>query len=120
MYFFFFQELGLDVTDEQLAELEANIHDIDFGAAAAEERLTRHDVMAHVHVLAARCPMAAGIIHLGATSCYVTDNTELIIMRDGFNILLPKLALVIHQLTLFAEKYKYLNIYLVIYFYHNV
>ncbi|XP_077286241.1 adenylosuccinate lyase [Arctopsyche grandis] len=100
------QELGLDISDEQLAELETNIHDIDFVAAAAEEQLTRHDVMAHVHVLAARCPMAAGIIHLGATSCYVTDNTELILMKDGFNILLPKLASVIHHLSLFADKYK--------------
>jgi hypothetical protein len=70
-----FQELGLAISDDQILEMEAHIYDIDFAKAAAEEKLTRHDVMAHVHVFAALCPIAAPIIHLGATSCYVGDNT---------------------------------------------
>jgi Adenylosuccinate lyase len=70
-----FQELGLPITDDQISEMEAYIYEIDFAKAAAEEKLTRHDVMAHVHVFAALCPKAAPIIHLGATSCYVGDNT---------------------------------------------
>lgn len=69
------QSLGLNITDEQIQEMEANVDNIDFQAAAKEELLTRHDVMAHVHVFAAQCPKAAPIIHLGATSCYVGDNT---------------------------------------------
>lgn len=72
---FSFQKQGLDITDEQIEEMEANIDKIDFGAAAKEESKTRHDVMAHVHVFASLCPNAAKIIHLGATSCYVGDNT---------------------------------------------
>ncbi|XP_046988597.1 adenylosuccinate lyase [Schistocerca americana] len=98
--------LGLPVTEEQLAELEAHVYQVDLAAAAAEEKLTRHDVMAHVHVLAKQCPLAAPIIHLGATSCYVGDNTDLIIIRDGFNILLPKLANCIDKLSKFAAAYK--------------
>ncbi|CAL1286207.1 unnamed protein product [Larinioides sclopetarius] len=98
--------LGLNITDEQIAEMEANKDKIDFQAAAKEEMLTRHDVMAHVHVFAAQCPKAAPIIHLGATSCYVGDNTDLIQIRDGLNILLPKLARCIDRLSKFAEKYK--------------
>jgi hypothetical protein len=74
-YIIVFQELGLDITDDQISEMEAHIYDIDFTKAAAEEKLTRHDVMAHVHVFAELCPKAAAIIHLGATSCYVGDNT---------------------------------------------
>nr|CAD7575138.1 unnamed protein product [Timema californicum] len=70
-----FQELGLDISPEQISELEGSVFNVDFKAAAAEERLTRHDVMAHVHVLATLCPRAAPVIHLGATSCYVGDNT---------------------------------------------
>jgi adenylosuccinate lyase len=70
-----FQELGLDITDDQTAEMEAHIYDVNFAKAAAVEKLTRHDVMAHVHVFAELCPKAAPIIHLGATSCYVGDNT---------------------------------------------
>lgn len=89
--------------------MEANLQNIDFAAAAAEERLTRHDVMAHVHVFATQCPLAAPIIHLGATSCFVGDNTDLIIIRDGFDILLPRLAGVINGLTDFAQKYKYVK-----------
>lgn len=70
-----FQELGLAIKPQQIAEMEARVSDIDFEAAAKEERATRHDVMAHVHVFGEQCPMAAPIIHLGATSCYVGDNT---------------------------------------------
>ena len=71
----FVQELGLDITDEQLEEMKAKIENIDFDKAAEEERERRHDVMAHVHTFAACCPKAAPIIHLGATACYVGDNT---------------------------------------------
>ncbi|GIY11009.1 adenylosuccinate lyase [Caerostris extrusa] len=98
--------LGLTINNEQIAEMEANKDKIDFQAAAKEEMLTRHDVMAHVHVFAAQCPKAAPIIHLGATSCYVGDNTDLIQIRDGLNILLPKLARCIDRLSKFADKYK--------------
>lgn len=98
--------LGLNISDEQIAEMEANLDKIDFQAAVKEESLTRHDVMAHVHVFAGQCPKAAPIIHLGATSCYVGDNTDLIIIRDGLNILLPKLARCIDRLSTFADKYK--------------
>lgn len=79
---------------------------VDFEAAAAEERLTRHDVMAHVHVFAKQCPTAAPIIHLGATSCYVGDNTDLLILRDALDLLLPRVASVIFCLKEFALKYK--------------
>ena len=70
-----FQTLGLAITQEQIAEMESHVNDIDFEAAAKEEKATRHDVMAHVHVFGNQCPKAAPIIHLGATSCYVGDNT---------------------------------------------
>lgn len=100
------QELGLPVTDEQIAELTANVDNIDFAAAAAEEKLTRHDVMAHVHVYAKQCPKAAGIIHLGATSCFVGDNTDLIVLRDALDLLLPRVASVINALSDFALKYR--------------
>ena len=82
------------------------IRDEEFDAAAEEEKRRRHDVMAHVHVFGQAAPAAAGIIHWGATSCYCTDNADLIIMRDGLDLLLPKLAMVIHQLTSFAKRYK--------------
>ncbi|XP_021937009.1 adenylosuccinate lyase isoform X2 [Zootermopsis nevadensis] len=100
------QELGLAITDDQISEMESHVYDVDFAKAAAEEKLTRHDVMAHVHVFAALCPKAAPIIHLGVTSCYVGDNTDLIILRDGFDLLLPKLAGCIQRLAQFADKYK--------------
>ncbi|XP_046399485.1 adenylosuccinate lyase [Ischnura elegans] len=100
------KELGLDITNEQLKEMESHLYDIDFKMAAEEEKKTRHDVMAHVHTFAAICPLAAPIIHLGATSCYVGDNTDLIIIRDGLDILLPKLASSIQRLANFAEQYK--------------
>ncbi|XP_035760205.1 adenylosuccinate lyase-like, partial [Neolamprologus brichardi] len=95
------QALGLPITDAQIAEMESHAEDIDFAMAAEEERKLRHDVMAHVHTFAHCCPTAAPIIHLGATSCYVGDNTDLIALRDGFNILLPKLARVIDRLANF-------------------
>lgn len=86
--------------------MEANVHNIDFDAAAAEESLTRHDVMAHIHVFANLCPNAAPIIHLGATSCFVGDNADLLIIRNGFDLLLPRLAAVIQNLSKFAEEFK--------------
>lgn len=100
------KELELPITDEQIAEMESNLESIDFALAAKEEREVRHDVMAHVKTFAVACPKAASIIHLGATSCYVGDNTDLIVLRDGFDILLPKLARCIHRLTDFAKKYR--------------
>ncbi|XP_015274672.1 PREDICTED: adenylosuccinate lyase [Gekko japonicus] len=99
------KSLGLPITDEQIQEMEANLDNIDFKMAAEEEKRLRHDVMAHVHTFAHCCPKAAGIIHLGATSCYVGDNTDLIVLRDGLDLLLPKLARVISRLADFAEKY---------------
>nr|XP_014342879.1 PREDICTED: adenylosuccinate lyase [Latimeria chalumnae] len=99
------QKLGLPITDEQIQEMESNLDNIDFKMAAEEEKRLRHDVMAHVHTFAHCCPKAAGIIHLGATSCYVGDNTDLIVLRDGFDILLVKLARVISRLSDFAEKH---------------
>lgn len=100
------QELGLPITDEQLAELKANAEDIDYAAAAAYEKKLRHDVMAHVHTYGDCCPTARGIIHLGATSCYVGDNTDVIIMRDALRLLKTKLLNVISRLADFAEKYR--------------
>ena len=100
------QEFGLPITDEQLAELRAHAEDIDYAAAAAYEKKLRHDVMAHVHTYGDCCPAARGIIHLGATSCYVGDNTDVIIMRDALRLLRTKLLNVIERLADFAEKYK--------------
>ncbi|KAK6634314.1 hypothetical protein RUM43_001947 [Polyplax serrata] len=98
--------LGLNITDAQINEMESNVYNIDFELAAEEEKKTRHDVMAHVHVFAQCCPLASPIIHLGATSCYVGDNTDLIIIRDGFEILLPRLASCIDRLSKFALENK--------------
>ncbi|WAQ96078.1 PUR8-like protein [Mya arenaria] len=83
--------LGLNISDEQIAEMEANLMNIDFKRAAEEEKKRRHDVMAHVHTFGVCCPKAAAIIHLGATSAFVGDNTDLIVMRDAFDIVLPKM-----------------------------
>lgn len=99
------KELGLEITEGQISEMEANVSNIDFKAAAEEEKLTRHDVMAHIHVFAKSCPKAASIIHLGATSCFVGDNTDLIVLRDALDLLLPRLVDVIHCLSDFALKY---------------
>ncbi|KAF2360646.1 Adenylosuccinate lyase [Trinorchestia longiramus] len=99
-------ELGLPVTEEQIKEMEGKVEDIDYDAAAAAERQTRHDVMAHIKTFAAACPLASPIIHLGATSCYVGDNTDLLCIRDALDLLLPKLARVISRLGKFAMQYK--------------
>src|SRR5690606_14206458 len=93
------QELGLDITDEQIAELRANIENIDFEVAAKYEKQVRHDVMAHVHAYGDQCPSAAGIIHLGATSCYVTDNSELIQIRSSLELIRKRLVQVIDRLA---------------------
>ncbi|ERE82493.1 adenylosuccinate lyase [Cricetulus griseus] len=98
------QTLGLPITDEQIQEMKSNLNNIDFQMAAEEEKRLRHDVMAHVHTFGHCCPKAAGIIHLGATSCYVGDNTDLIILRSAFDLLLPKLARVISRLADFAKE----------------
>jgi len=99
-------KLGLDITEEQVAELEANVDNIDFEVAEAREREVRHDVMAHVYTYGVACPKAKGIIHLGATSCYVGDNTDIIVMRDAMEIVHRKLVNVIANLSDFAAKYK--------------
>lgn len=99
-------KLGLGVTQEQVDELEANIDNIDYEMAAKMEKERRHDVMAHVLTYGEACPGAKGIIHLGATSCYVGDNTDVIIMRDALEVIRRKLINVIAQLSDFAMKYK--------------
>ncbi len=98
--------LGLDITDEQIAELEAHRDDINFEVAEAREKEVRHDVMSHVYAYGVQCPKAAGIIHLGATSCYVGDNTDVIILREASRVILKKAAQVLHNLSEFADKYK--------------
>ena len=99
-------KLGLNITEEQVAELEAHIDDIDFAEAEKREKEVRHDVMSHVYAYGLACPKAKGIIHLGATSCYVGDNTDVIIMRDALEIIKRKLVNVIAALSDFAGKYK--------------
>ena len=99
-------ELGLPVTPEQVAELEAHITDIDYEAERAKEKEIRHDVMAHIYAYGLVCPNAKGIIHLGATSCYVTDNADLIIYRDALLSIRRSMLTVIGNLAAFADKYK--------------
>ncbi len=99
-------KLGLPVTQEQVDELEANVDNIDYAVAAEREKLVRHDVMAHVYTYGLACPKAKGIIHLGATSCYVGDNTDIIIMRDALKVVKRKLINVLGQLSEFAMEYK--------------
>ena len=99
-------ELGLPVTAQQVAQLEAHITDIDYECAAAREKEVRHDVMAHVYAYGKVAPEAAGIIHLGATSCYVTDNADIVIYRDGLKYLRGELLKVIANLAEFAGSYK--------------
>ncbi|HEV3138413.1 MAG TPA: adenylosuccinate lyase, partial [Pirellulales bacterium] len=99
-------ELGLPITKEQIAQLRAQVDNIDFEKAAEYERKLRHDVMAHVHAYGDVCPAARPIIHLGATSCYVTDNTDLILMREALAMVQARLVAVVHQLATFAEKYR--------------
>ncbi|KAF4635302.1 hypothetical protein G7Y89_g2790 [Cudoniella acicularis] len=102
------KELGLDISDEAIEQMKANLVMTDkcFQTAAEEEKKRRHDVMAHVHAFGQVAPKAAGIIHWGATSCYVTDNSDLIFQRDALDLLLPKLATIIHKLKEFAREYK--------------
>lgn len=100
------QQLGLAITDEQISEMKAHIHDIDYERAAFHEKEVRHDVMAHVLTFGECCPKAKPIIHLGATSCYVGDNTDLIIMHRALQLVAGKIASVIRNLSAFADKYK--------------
>lgn len=100
------QELGLDITDEQIEELKAHAGDINYDVAKEREKIVRHDVMSHVYAYGVQCPKAKGIIHLGATSCYVGDNTDLIIMREGLELIRTKVINVISNLADFAEEYK--------------
>ena len=99
-------ELGLPITAGQVAELEAHVTDIDYECAAQREKEVRHDVMAHVYAFGKAAPSAAGIIHLGATSCYVTDNADLILYRDGLRYLRGELCAVLRNLGRFAQAYK--------------
>lgn len=100
------KELGLDITDEQIEELKAHKDDINYDVAAEREKLVRHDVMAHVYAYGTQCPKAKGIIHLGATSCYVGDNTDVIIMVEAMKLIRKKVLSVIKKLSDFAMKYK--------------
>lgn len=100
------KELGLDITQEQIDELKANAEDINFEVAKEREAVVRHDVMSHVYAYGVQCPKAKGIIHLGATSCYVGDNTDIIIMTEGLKLVRTKLINVINELAGFADKYK--------------
>lgn len=100
------KELGLPVTQEQIDELKAHADDINYEVAQEREKLVRHDVMSHVYAYGQQCPNAAGIIHLGATSCYVGDNTDIIIMTEGLQLIRNKLVSVIRNLSKFAEQYK--------------
>ena len=100
------QELGLPITDEQIAELKAHQDDINYDVAREQEKKVRHDVMAHVHAYGVQCPKAKGIIHLGATSCYVGDNTDLMIMYDALRLVRKKLVNVLALLGHFIEEYK--------------
>jgi adenylosuccinate lyase len=100
------QELGLEIRSEQIEQLRANVDSIDFEAAREHERRLRHDVMAHVHAYGDACPDARPIIHLGATSCFVTDNTDLLLIRDSLHLVLARLYRVIEALAEFARQYR--------------
>ena len=100
------KELGLDITQEQIDELKAHAEDINYDVAEAREKMCRHDVMSHVYAYGVQCPKAKGIIHLGATSCYVGDNTDMIIMREALRLVRKKLVNVIAKLADFAGNYK--------------
>lgn len=99
-------ELGLPITQEQIDELKAHADDINYEVAQEREKLVRHDVMSHVYAYGEQCPNAKGIIHLGATSCYVGDNTDIIIMTEGLQLIRNKLVTVIRNLSKFADEYK--------------
>lgn len=100
------KELGIDITEEQLNEMKAHVFDIDYDIVAQREAECRHDVMAHVYEFGLKCLLAKPIIHLGATSCYVTDNTDVILMTNALKLIKQKLVVVIQHLKIFAEKYK--------------
>ena len=100
------KELGLPITQEQIDELKAHAEDINYDVAKEREKIVRHDVMSHVYAYGQQCPKAKGIIHLGATSCYVGDNTDIIIMREGLRLVRKKLINVIAELAKFAAAYK--------------
>ncbi|MGM9536819.1 MAG: lyase family protein, partial [Candidatus Onthomonas sp.] len=99
-------ELGLPITQEQIDEMEANVDNVDFEAAAKYEKQLRHDVMAHIHAWGDQCPKAMPIIHLGATSCYVGDNTDIILMREALELVRDELVRVLNNLAKFADQYK--------------
>ena len=100
------KELGLNITQEQIDELKAHAEDINYDVAKERERQVRHDVMSHVYAYGVQCPKAKGIIHLGATSCYVGDNTDIIVMTEALKLVKKKLVNVIAELSAFADKYK--------------
>lgn len=100
------KELGLNIKDEQIEEMKKNVDNIDYERAAYHEKDKRHDVMAHVHTFGEQCPISMPIIHLGATSCFVGDNTDLIVMREAMEIIEAKIASLLNQLSKFALKYK--------------
>jgi adenylosuccinate lyase len=100
------KELGLNISEDQIEELKHNAENINYEVAEERERLTRHDVMSHVYAYGEQCPNAKGIIHLGATSCYVGDNTDLIIMKEGLLLIKQKVADAVRELTKFALKYR--------------
>lgn len=100
------QKLGLNISDEQLDEMRSNIFNIDFDLAAKKESEFRHDVMAHVHTYGVACPKAMPIIHLGATSCFVGDNTDIIQMKESMKILRDKLVVLLKSMSQFAIQYK--------------
>mgnify|MGYP000543218230 FL=1 len=100
------KELGLPITQEQIDELKAHADDINYEVAQEREKIVRHDVMSHVYAYGVQCPNAKGIIHLGATSCYVGDNTDIIIMTEGLRLIRNKLITVIRNLSKFADEYK--------------
>ena len=100
------KELGLNITDEQIEELKAHAEDINYDVAKERERLVRHDVMSHVYAYGVQCPKAKGIIHLGATSCYVGDNTDIIVMTEALKLVKKKLVNVLAELAKFVDEYK--------------
>ena len=100
------RKLGLPITEAQVAELRAHLTDIDYEAVAAREAAVRHDVMAHIYAYGLCCPSAKGIIHLGATSCYVTDNADLVIYRDALKLIRAEIVTVLKDLAAFAQRYK--------------
>ena len=100
------KELGLNITQEQIDELKAHAEDINYDVAKEREKQVRHDVMSHVYAYGVQCPNAKGIIHLGATSCYVGDNTDIIVMREALLLIRKKLINVVFKLSKFADRYK--------------